>query len=83
MPIGGANKTSFFGDVDTGLVGAPYALAFDWVGRNLIIANKKASNIEAIKVDGKFKFRSILLSNDGSETGVSKPKALAVDSLEG
>ena len=65
MNIGGGNKTSLLTDLDSGIVGSPYTLAFDWVGRNLYIGNRKANNIEAIKVDGKTKHRSIILSNDG------------------
>ena len=35
--LGGGEKTDFFAEVDTGLVGSPYCIAFDWVGRNLYI----------------------------------------------
>lgn len=81
-PYGGGNKTQFFG-LDTGIVGAPYTIAFDWLGRNLIIGNRIASNIEAVRVDGKVKYRMIVLANDGNKTSVSKPKALALDPMDG
>lgn len=83
MSLGGGNKTSFLGEIDTGIVGAPFALAFDWVGRNLYVGNVKASNIEAIKVDGKSKHRSVVLSNDGSQTSVAKPRSIALDPSDG
>ena len=35
--LGGGEKTDFFAEVDSGLVGSPYCIAFDWVGRNLYI----------------------------------------------
>ena len=38
--IGGGDKINFFEEFDTGMVGNPYAIAFDWVGRNLYIANQ-------------------------------------------
>ena len=46
-PYGGGNRTEFLGP-DTGLVGAAYTIAFDWIGRNLYVGNRLASNIEAI-----------------------------------
>lgn len=83
MSLGGGNKTSFLNDLDTGIVGAPFTLAFDWVGRNLYLGNKKASNIEAIRVDGKTKHRTVILSNDGTDISVAKPRAIALDPYEG
>lgn len=80
-PYGGGNKTEFL--QDSGIVGAPYTIAFDWIGRNLFIGNRLASNIEAIRVDGKQRFRTIILANDGNRTSVAKPKALALDPSEG
>lgn len=81
-PYGGGNKTEFLG-LDTGIVGAPFVIAFDWLGRNLFVANRIASNIEVIRVDGKVKHRSIIISNDGNKTAVSKPKAIALDPTDG
>ncbi|XKL63596.1 hypothetical protein PGB90_005960 [Kerria lacca] len=78
----GGNKTAFLSDV-TGLVGAPYAIAFDWIGRNLYIGNRIASNIEAVKVDGKEKYRMVILSNDGQETSVARPLGIVLDPFEG
>lgn len=80
-PYGGGNKTEFL--QESGVVGAPYAIAFDWIGRNLFIGNRIAGNIEAFRVDGKTKFRTIILANDGNRTSVAKPKAIAVDPSEG
>ncbi|XP_037869964.1 low-density lipoprotein receptor-related protein 2 isoform X2 [Bombyx mori] len=82
MPYGGGNKAEFLGR-DTGIVGAPSSIAFDWIGRNLYIANRVASNIELIKVDGKVKYRTIVMANDGGKMSVAKPRALALDPTEG
>lgn len=82
MPYGGGNKVEFLGQ-DTGIVGSPSAIAFDWLGRNLFIANKAASNIEVVRVDGKVKFRNIVFVNDGTPTSIAKPKGLCLDPTEG
>ena len=76
----GGNQTKFLAD---GIVGAPYCLAFDWLGRNLYVGNKKASNILVVKTDGDKNYRRIILSNDGTEKGVAKPKAIVLDPLQG
>jgi len=68
---------------DSGLIGSPYTLAFDWMGRNLYLGNKEASNIEVIKVDGKNKFRSILIGNNGGVDGVARPEIIVLDPSEG
>ena len=77
--IGGGDKINFFEEFDTGIVGSPYAIAFDWVGRNMYIANQESSTIELVRVDGKRKQRMVLLSSNGEETGVATPKAIALD----
>lgn len=82
MPYGGGNKVEFLGQ-DTGIVGSPSSIAFDWLGRNLFIANKAASNIEVVRVDGKVKFRNIVFVNDGTPTSIAKPKGLCLDPTEG
>lgn len=41
------NQTQFLTD---SVIGAPYAIAFDWVGRNIYIGNQRASNFKVIKV---------------------------------
>jgi low density lipoprotein-related protein 2 len=64
---------------DPGVIGSPFTLAFDWLGRNLYIGNKEAGNIEIVKVDGKTKFRMVLISNDGKEESVAKPEAIALN----
>lgn len=81
-PYGGGNKTQFL-SAATGLVGAASSMAFDWLGRNLFIGNRIAGNLEVIKVDGKMKYRSVILANDGNRTGVAMPKSLCVDPSEG
>ena len=77
--IGGGDKINFFDEFDTGMVGSPYAIAFDWVGRNMYIANQESSTIELVRVDGKKKNRKVILTNDGSKEGVGKPVAIALD----
>jgi hypothetical protein len=47
--MGGGEKTPFFTDSDTGIVGSPYCIAFDWVGRNLYIGNIDASEIQLVR----------------------------------
>lgn len=81
-PYHGGNKTQFLAGI-TGVVGAPSCLAFDWLGRNMYIGNRLASNIEAIKVDGKLKYRSVILANNGKSDSVGKPNAIALDPVEG
>lgn len=79
--LNGGNQTKFLSD---GIVGAPYCLAFDWLGRNLYVGNKKASNILVVKVDVADKnYRRIILSNDGTEKAVAKPKAIVLDPMQG
>lgn len=80
VSLKGGNVTKFLMD---GIIGAPYAIAFDWVGRNLYIGNRKASNIEIVKVDGEKQYRRVLLTNDGSEKGIGKPKAIVLDPEQG
>ena len=81
--IGGGDKINFFDEFDTGMIGSPYAIAFDWVGRNLYIANQEAAQIELVRVDGKRKKRTVVLTNDGTELGVGRPVAIAVDPQNG
>ncbi|KAF5276464.1 hypothetical protein FQA39_LY06533 [Lamprigera yunnana] len=69
--------------VDSGIVGAPATIAFDWLGRNLFIGNRVAGNLEVIRVDGKAKHRTIILSNDGNKTSVAKPRSICVDPHDG
>lgn len=82
MSYHGGNKTAFLNDMP-GLVGAPYAIAFDWLGRNLYIGNQIASNIEIIKVDGREKYRKVILSNNGTNTSVARPIGIALDPSAG
>lgn len=80
----GGNRTEFPNpNGDSGIVGSPSTMALDWLGRNLFIGNKFASNIEAIKLDGKMRYRTIILANNGSATSVSKPKAMCLDPIDG
>ncbi|KAJ0178036.1 hypothetical protein K1T71_005859 [Dendrolimus kikuchii] len=82
MPYGGGNKVEFLG-ADTGVVGSPSAIAFDWLGRNLYMVNRFASNIELVRVDGKVKYRTIVMANDGSQYSVAKPKGICLDPTDG
>lgn len=81
-PYSGGNKTEFLGK-DSGVVGAPFTIAFDWLGRNLFIGNRMASNIELVKVDGKVKHRTVILANEGERTSVAKPRSMCLDPFEG
>ena len=65
------------------MVGSPYTIAFDWLGRNLFIGNKMASNLEVFKRDGNKKYHMIILSNDGKSTSVAKPRSICLDPDEG
>ncbi len=77
--LGGGEKIDFFGQVDSGLVGSPYCIAFDWVGRNMYIGNIEASEISLVRVDGKLKYRMLILdSSGGGDTGVAEPISMAV-----
>ena len=63
-------QVDFFADeTKNGIVGSPYCIAFDWVGRNLYIGNVEASEISMVRVDGKLKYRMLVLANTGEETG--------------
>ncbi|XP_063240571.1 low-density lipoprotein receptor-related protein 2 [Bacillus rossius redtenbacheri] len=81
-PFGGGKKVEFLGN-DTGIVGSAYTIAFDWLGRNLYIGNRAASNFEAVKVDGKVKHRTIILANDGNKTSVAAPRSMCLDPMDG
>lgn len=81
-PYGGGNKTQFL-SANSGMVGSASVIAFDWLGRNLFIGNRMAGNLEVIKVDGKLKYRSIIMSNDGINTSIASPKGMCVDPTEG
>ncbi len=48
--MGGGEKTNFFDEVDTGLVGSPYCIAFDWVASNMFIGNVEAREISLVQV---------------------------------
>ncbi|XP_073976140.1 low-density lipoprotein receptor-related protein megalin isoform X3 [Rhodnius prolixus] len=78
----GGNKTEFLGS-DSGLVGAPYTIAFDWLGRNLYMGNRLASNLEVVKVDGKARHRAVILANNGNDTSVAKPRSMCLDPSQG
>ncbi|CAH1397949.1 unnamed protein product [Nezara viridula] len=81
-PVRGGNRTEFL-TADSGLVGSPYTIAFDWLGRNLYMGNRLASNFEVVKVDGKVKHRAIILANNGNETSVAKPRSMCLDPSQG
>ena len=79
--LNSGNATKFFNDE---LIGSPSCLAFDWVGRNLYIGNRKANNLMIVKAEFDEKaYSRIILANDGSESGVAKPKSIALDPIYG
>lgn len=80
VSLQGGNQTKFLTE---GIIGAPFCIAFDWIGRNLYIGNRKSSNIAIVKADGEKNYRRTLLGNDGTENGVGKPKAIVVDPMDG
>ncbi|CAH1155627.1 unnamed protein product [Phaedon cochleariae] len=82
IPYSGGNKTQVLG-IDSGIVGSPSTIAFDWLGRNLYIGNRMTSNIEAVRIDGKIKYRVVILANDGNATSVGRPRAICVDPPDG
>lgn len=81
-PYGGGNKTQFLG-LDSGIVGAPSAIAFDWLGRNLFIGNRMASNLEVIRADGKVRHRTVILTNNGNRSSVANPRSICLDPTDG
>lgn len=80
MEIGGGNRSTY---LDFGIVGSPYTMAWDWVGRNMYIGNRVANNIEVLKLDGKIKYQSVILDNNGNATGVGRPKSMCLDPVDG
>ncbi|VDN18466.1 unnamed protein product [Gongylonema pulchrum] len=59
-----------------------YAMAMDWIGRNMYVANKISQTIEVVRTKD-IQYRATILSNDQSPTAVANPVALAVDSDRG
>ncbi|KAK9680220.1 Low-density lipoprotein receptor domain class A [Popillia japonica] len=82
MPYTGGNKTQFAG-LESGIIGAPSVVAFDWLGRNLFFGNRISSTLEVMKIDGKTKHRAIILANNGNKTSVARPRSLCIDPTEG
>lgn len=82
-PLGGGEKINFFDEVDTGIVGSPYCIAFDWIGRNMYIGNIEASEISLVRVDGKLRYRMLILDNSHDEKGVAEPLAIVVHPISG
>ena len=76
--LGGGEKVDFFGETDSGIVGSPYCVAFDWVGRNMYIGNVESSEISLIRVSGKLRQRMMVLDNSARDTGVARPVSLVV-----
>lgn len=69
--------------LDSGIVGAPSAIAFDWLGRNLFIGNRIASNLEVIRADGKIRHRTVILTNNGNRSSVANPRSICLDPTDG
>ena len=77
VSLAGGNASRFFADA---MIGAPSCLAFDWIGRNLYIGNVKANSLMLVKAEYEEKpYSKVILANDGSETGVARPKAIVLD----
>ena len=81
--LGGGDKINFFDEVDTGIVGSPYCIAFDWVGRNMYIGNVEAAEISLVRVEGKLRYRMLVVDNSGEESGVAKPISIVVHPASG
>ena len=47
------------------------------------MAIQESSTIELVRVDGKRKKRMVILTNNGQDTGVAKPVAIALDPANG
>ena len=80
MDIAGGNRSTYFAE---SIVGSPYTMAYDWVGRSMYIGNRVANNIEVLKLDGKTQYQSVILDNNGNATGVGKPKSMCLDPING
>ena len=78
--ITNGNHTKY---AEHGIVGSPYTMAYDWVGNNMFVGNRIANNIEVLKNDGKNFYQSVIFDNNGNATSVGRPKAMAVDPLQG
>lgn len=76
----GQNLTSF---VPTAFVGAPHALAFDWISRNLYWSNIGSNTIEVMRLGADKPYRRVLLSNSGHDVDVSSAVSLCVDPIRG
>lgn len=74
------NSSKFLPD---GILGSPYCVAFDWLGRNLFVGTHRVSSILAIKVNSDKNYRRTILDNDGSAKGVARPKAIVLDPANG
>ncbi|KAM3721677.1 Low-density lipoprotein receptor-related protein [Dirofilaria immitis] len=59
-----------------------YAMAMDWIGRNMYVANKISQTIEVVRTKD-MQYRATVLNNNQSPTAVANPNALAVDSDRG
>ena len=77
--MGGGEKIDFFAEFDASIVGSPYCIAFDWIARNMYIGNIEAAEISLVQVDGtKFRYRMLVLGNNGQATGVGQPVSMVV-----
>jgi len=74
------NSSKFLPD---GIQGAPYCVAFDWLGRNLFLGTHRVSSIVVIKVNSDKNHRRTILDNDGTPKGVARPKAIVLDPNNG
>lgn len=74
------NSSKFLSD---GIQGAPYCVAFDWLGRNLFVGTHRVSSILVIKINSEKNYRRTILDNDGTPKGVARPKSIVLDPVNG
>ena len=63
--------------------GTPYALAVDWITRNLYWSDAESGTIEVISMDSDSHYRKILMSNRGRMIDCAKPVAIVLDPING
>ncbi|XP_076061029.1 low-density lipoprotein receptor-related protein megalin isoform X2 [Oratosquilla oratoria] len=80
MDVDGGNITTF---LEPNNIGAPFAMAFDWIGRNMFIGNRLANQLEVVKIENGKKYHSVILGNNGNVTGVGTPRSICLDPQEG
>ncbi|XP_055342132.1 low-density lipoprotein receptor-related protein 2-like [Paramacrobiotus metropolitanus] len=67
----------------TGLIGSPYSVAYDYIGKNLFIGNVEQKQILVTRTGGKRQLYKVIVGNNGTEASASQPVSLAVSPQEG